>query len=156
MRPSGPADLAAEMLVGQLRRSRDSAVVNVAFWLGLCVEDLTAVADALSTSAAAVPDREARLRAVEGLRATLRRCAAAITAGQATYSTLRHLRGAALTLRFVRPEPATDDIPDTDNPLYNVTIWLIDAISGSATLLHVQDALDTAARYGYPDVAATA
>ncbi|WP_327007660.1 hypothetical protein OHA72_10515 [Dactylosporangium sp. NBC_01737] len=155
MRPRVPADLAAGMLVWQLRRSRDSAVGNVGFWLGLCVEDLTAVADALSTSTAAVPDREARLRAVEGLRATLQRCAAAITAGQATYSTLSDLCTAARTLRFVRPEPATADIPDTDNPLYNITVWLIDAISGSATLLHAQEALDTAARYGYPDDAAT-
>ncbi|MEV6931595.1 hypothetical protein AB0M46_44875 [Dactylosporangium sp. NPDC051485] len=154
MRPPGPADLTVELLTWQLRRTRDSAAANVAFWLDLCVEDLTAVTAALST-ATAVADRDRHLRTVEDLRTTLQRCTAAITTGQATYTILADLCNAARVLRFVRPEPAIDDVPDTDNPLYNVTIWLIDAISGSATLLHAQEALDTATAYGPPDTAAT-
>jgi hypothetical protein len=47
---------------------------------------------------------------------------------------LGRLRSAVVELRFIR---VLDDVPDTDNPLYNATVWLTDALADAAALAHI-------------------
>lgn len=175
MRPIDPGELAVAMLVGQAAEARARAAAHAAFWLGICVTDLTAHAETGPRHRArrrsrTVPARSTDIptwagtgasqwrRTVEDISTTLRCCAEQITAGKATYGTLADLHTAALRLRFLHPAPPVTDTPETANPLYNITIWLLDAISDCATILQAEQTLRTAAFLGHtpPDGAPTA
>ena len=53
------------------------------------------------------------------------------------------LKSALVNLRFVR---LTTDEPDTDNPLYNATVWLVDALTHLTVVWYIDRELSFAER----------
>ncbi|MFG2043953.1 hypothetical protein [Dactylosporangium sp. NPDC048998] len=156
MPATDPGELAIAMLLRQAAEARDRAAVHATHWIGVCVADLTALAEALNNqhpcrwrSITAIAETREQRRTVEDIRTMVRRCADAIAAGHVTYRTLDDLRTAALLLRFTRPAPPVRDTAETANPLYNLTIWLLDAISDCTTILQAEQTLRTAAFLGH-------
>ena len=137
---TGPDALALAMLVHQLRHTRAEAHRTLQDRLASCLLDLH-VAAAAATGA----DPEEHARDLHRLATVIKHSLDAVRAEATTFSTLSALQVAALNLRFLHRETETTD---TDNPLYNVTSWLLDAISACTSLLHADEALATAARYG--------
>ena len=154
MAPLTAGEVAVGLLVRQAVTDRDQATANAGFLLDRCVEDLTVVQAMTARIGRAADIRAQRPRAAEeirAIRATMRACAAAISGGRATAGTVAGLRTAVVRLRFIRPAAPTLDSADTGNPLYNITIWLLDVISDCGTILHAQRVLDTAACCGVTD-----
>ncbi len=79
---------------------------------------------------------------LDDLIAELRRLRSRATVGQWDFSCLSALKDTIVKTRFVR---LGDDLPDTDNPMYNVTIWLADAIGNAGALARLRTTCESTA-----------
>lgn len=137
---TGPDALALAMLVHHLRHTRADAHRTLQDRLASCLLDLH-----VATAAATGADPVQHARDLHRLATAIKHSLDAVRADESTFGTLSKLQVAALSLRFLHRETET---ADTDNPLYNVTIWLLEAIIACTSLLQADEALATAVRYG--------
>ena len=130
------------ILVHRLRRDHEYATEQASTQLAGCRYGL-AQAIAVTND----DDVEIR-RELRELTAKLDRIAATIADGSTNFTTLWQLRCAIVQLRVVRPD---NDVPDTDNPLYNITIWVLEALTACAEIARTGELLKTAVLLGLVD-----
>ncbi|MEV6923958.1 hypothetical protein AB0M46_05520 [Dactylosporangium sp. NPDC051485] len=133
-----PDAFVLSLLVDHLARTRAEAHRTLGHLLRSCLLDLHVA------TAAATADPDGHPRDLHALTIAIKRCLDTVRADQTTFTMLSLLQVAALNLRFLHREAET---ADTANPLYNVTDWLLDAISACTTLLRADEALATAASF---------
>jgi hypothetical protein len=122
------AILLESFLVRPLRRDHEHATEQASTQLAYCRDGL-----AQAVSVTDDDDAHAEIRReLRELVADLDRIAMTIADGAAGFITLWELRCAIVRLRFIRPD---HDVPDTDNPLYNVTIWALEALTACAEMV---------------------
>ena len=120
--PDRPPLTEVGIVLSALRGERDSTSSNVR-------RQISYARAALVHARGLVDDPGALDRLVVELQALLGALGGNWDAGD-----LGRLRSAVVELRFIR---VLDDVPDTDNPLYNATVWLTDALADAAALAHI-------------------
>ena len=132
-----------------MRREYRRAVERAIDQLHYCDERLTE-ATAAGPPAPTDDDDDPRVavwRELRDLATSLDRLATSITAGVVHFGTVRDLEFAIVRMRFIRPDNDVD-VPDTDNPLYNVTIWALEALVECAVAQRIGHSLETAEIFG--------